>query len=201
MIRRYLLRSAVLVGLIALLARSADAAASDLGLWFDVDGTVYLHNTTSASLSFDGYQIVSEAGLLDPSGWDSISDRIPARITDLISQLGAGSLTFGEANPTAFSLAELNLGGVATLPAHGKFSLGKPFKSFFDACSLEGFFWSAPGTGAQAPSGPICPEPSAWLLAALAALGGVAFAASEIACRDPSQSSRGALSPAAAPSR
>ncbi len=172
---RHLIRAAAAFGLVAALSGTANAAPNDLHLWVDVDGTAYLLNTTDSPVSFDGYQLVSEAGLLDPIGWDSISDRIPARINELITELGAGSLTFGEANPTAFSLAELNLGGVATLPAHGKFSLGKPFRSFFDVCSHEGFFWSAPGTGSQQPSGPICPEPSTWLLAALAALGGVAL--------------------------
>lgn len=167
----HLIRAAVAFGLVAALSGTANAAANDLRLWIDVDGTAYLTNTTDGPVSFDGYQIVSEQGLLDPASWDSISDRIPARINELIIQLGAGSLTFGEANPNAFSLAELNLGGVATLPAHGKFSLGKPFKSIFDYCSQEGFFWSAPGTGSQQPDIFFCPEPSAWLLASLAALG------------------------------
>lgn len=143
---------------------TANAAATDLRLWVDVDGTAYLENTTDQPVSFDGYQIASEAKDLDPAGWDSISDRIPGRITELIAALGAGALSFGEANPSSANLAELNLGGVATLPAKGKFSLGRPF------ADCPNFYWSAPGTGAQ--DGTFCgiPEPSTWLLATLAGL-------------------------------
>ncbi len=115
------------------------ARASDLGLWVDVDGTTYLHNSTGGPLSFDGYQITSDLGTLNPAGWDSISDRIPGRISELIEALGAGALTFGEANPNANNLAELNLGGAATLAAGAKFSIGKPFGPSYDP-TLRGYY-------------------------------------------------------------
>ncbi len=167
-------RAAIALGLLASLAGSANAHPCDLQLWVDVDGTAYLVNTTDGPVSFDGYQIASEGQNLDPAGWDSISDRIPERITELIGALGAGTLTFGEANPGDANLAELNLGGVATLAAHARFSLGKPFKTF-SVSGADAFFWSGPGSGGGV-GGTVCiPEPSTWLLAALAGLGHLAF--------------------------
>ena len=95
---------------------SPAVAMTDLGLFVDVDGTVYLYNSTASPLSFDGYQIVSETKNLDPVGWKSISDYVAGgQITDVIAALGPGGLTFGEANPSDGNLAELNLGGAATL--------------------------------------------------------------------------------------
>ncbi len=114
----------VALGAFTALAGSANAAAADLRIWVDVDGTAYLENVTDNPVSFDGYQISSEDHNLNPAGWDSISDRVPGRINEVIAGLGAGALTFGEANPGSSNLAELNLGGVGALPGKAKFSLG-----------------------------------------------------------------------------
>lgn len=171
--RSNVVRAAVALGVFVACAGSASAAASDLRIWVDVDGTAYLENITDRPISFDGYQIASEAKNLNPAGWDSISDRVPGRVSELIAALGAGALTFGEANPGSANLAELNLGGVGTLAGKAKFPIGKPFISLALACSGQSaFFWSAPGTGSGDSPGVVCaPEPSAWLLAALAGLG------------------------------
>lgn len=155
--------------LVACLGRPS-FAVSALELWVEVDGTTYLHNTTAAPLSFDGYQIVSESGRLDPAGWKSIADQVAANPLDIISRLGAGALAFGEANPNAGNLAEVNLAGAATLPAGGKFSIGKPFLDFpayFDADA----FYKVPGETTARPMEGAFPEPSTWLLAVLAAVG------------------------------
>jgi hypothetical protein len=135
-------------------------------LWVEVDGTTYLHNPTDSPVSFDGYQIVSHSkSLLDPAAWDSISDRVPGRIAELIEQLGPGALTFGEAAPTEAQLAELNLPGVATLAAGARFSLGKPFKAWSPE-EFDVFFSLRPS---PSPSGPaFCvPEPESLVLAGL----------------------------------
>jgi hypothetical protein len=137
-----------------------------LELWSDADGTTYLINATASPISFDGYQITSENGTLDPVGWDSISDRIPGRITELIAALGPGALTFGEANPNPGNLAELNLGGAATLAAGAKFSLGKPFGSRFDP-TLQAYYKPAGSNNPvwMCPYPTCIPEPSTGLLA------------------------------------
>ncbi len=171
-----MIRRALLAVLLFLAARVS--LASDMQLWFDPDGTTYLQNTTANPISFDGYQISSETLALDPAGWDSISDRVPARINDLILQLGAGALTFGEANPGTGNLAEVNLGGAGTLAAGAKFSLGKPFKAGVDPMAQDFFYKLAVPPGPNGPIvllGAIVPEPSTCVLAALAGLGLVTF--------------------------
>ncbi len=154
-------------------ATSQAMVVTPLALWVEVDGNSYLWNTTDAPLSFDGYQITSENGTLDPVAWDSINDRLPARVTEVIAGLGAGGLTFGEANPSTTSLAELNIAGAGTLAAGGKFSLGKPFAALPPSVDLGGF-WSGPNPRGGVMEIVYVPEPSTWLLGALAALGLVA---------------------------
>ncbi len=156
--------------LVACLGRPS-FAVSDLQLWVDVDGTTYLFNATAAPLSFDGYQIVSETDRLDPVGWKSISDYVAGgQITDVIAKLGAGGLTFGEANPGPGNLAELNLGGAGTLQAGAKFSIGKPFLDGWPRGDVSAFYKVAGETTARPMDG-VFPEPSTWLLAVLAAVG------------------------------
>ena len=171
-----LICAAAALALLTAFATSANAAPTDLRIWVEVDGSAYLENTTDGPVSFDGYQIASEGKNLDPAGWKSISDRVPAEITDLIAALGAGALTFGEANPGNANLAELNLGGVGTLPGKAKFSLGKPFINTGVAGSADGFFWSAPGTGSQTSDVVLAPEPSALVLAGFGLIGLVGLA-------------------------
>jgi hypothetical protein len=139
-------------------------------LWVDVDGTTYLYNTTAAPLSFDGYQIVSESGRLDPAGWKSIADQVAVVPLDIISQLGAGALSFGEANPNAGNLAEVNLGGAATLPGGGRFSIGKPFLEVWPWNDVVAFYKVPTETTARPMDG-VTPEPASRLLAVLAAVG------------------------------
>lgn len=140
------------------------AVAADLTLWIDPDGTTYLYNAASSPVWFDGYQIASESARLDPVHWISISDQVAAHPLDIIAALGAGALTFGEANPGPGNLAELNLGGVAVLQPGAKFAIGKPFLDGSPGSTADFFY-----------KGGILPEPSTWLLAAMAGLGLLAF--------------------------
>jgi hypothetical protein len=168
MIRRALLAAICLaIGL-----TKPASAVTPLSLWQDPDGTVYLYNTTGTPISFDGYQIASESNLLDPAGWKSIADYVAGgQFSEVIAALGAGGLTFGEANPSAGNLAELNLGGVGTLQAGAKFAIGKPLLAGTSICEIE-FFYKVGGQTNSTPGDPFCiPEPSAFLLAALAGLG------------------------------
>jgi hypothetical protein len=169
---RNLFCAAVAVGLLTAFAGAANA--SPLEIWVDVDGSAYLHNTTAAPISFDGYQLTSETNRLEPAGWKSIADYVAGgQITDVIAALGPGGLTFGEANPGPGNLAELNLGGVGTLQPHAKFAIGKPFLGPGNFHETESFFYILGGTSSARPgdiNGPVTPEPSTWLLATLAAV-------------------------------
>jgi hypothetical protein len=165
---------AVAVGLLA--GCALPAYAVDLRIWVEVDGSAYLENTSDNAISFDGYQIVSNSkNMLDPVGWDSIQDRVPGRITDLLAQLGPGALTFGEANPSEAQLAELNLPGVGTLQGKAKFSLGKPFKIYSSQAALDGeyaFRVNGAAIGVNTPADIVlAPEPSTLLLGGLGLVG------------------------------
>jgi hypothetical protein len=176
MIRRALLAAMFLA---AGLGETA-SATTPLQIWIDPDGTTYLENTTAAPISFDGYQIASETNRLDPAGWISIADQVAADPLGIITKLGAGALAFGEANPGPGNLAELNVAGVATLAAHARFAIGKPFlDGQLGADDTADLYYKV--AGQPGPSGPIIllgaivPEPSTCLLAVMAVLGLLAF--------------------------
>ena len=169
MIRRALL--AIVVGSVC---SPATAGPPGLAIWVEVDGSSYLWNPTLLPISFDGYQIASETNQLDPAGWRSIADAVMEDTNSVLAGLGAGALTFGEATPGAGNLAELNLGGAATLQPDAKWFIGAPFESLPPGRDLI-FFYKIPGQ-TDAPPGeivyaPDTPEPSTFLLAALAGLG------------------------------
>ncbi|MFO0899954.1 MAG: hypothetical protein U0836_21185 [Pirellulales bacterium] len=118
----------------------------DLRLLVGWDGSAWLWNTTASPLSFDGYQIASETQILNPQGWKSIADYVSGgEVAAVIQALGAGGLTFGEANPNAGSLAELSLSGVATLQGGAQFYIGHPFRNPFEARQAQ-FFYKIAGT-------------------------------------------------------
>lgn len=140
-----------------------NSAQAQITLWIDPDGTTYLNNATASPYWFDGYQIASQSNSLNPAGWISIADQVAANPLDVIGKLGAGALTFGEANPGPGNLAELNLGGRAILQPGTKFAIGKPFLR--NPGTGDDFFYK----------GGIVPEPSTFPLATLAGLGLLAF--------------------------
>ena len=169
MIRRALLAA-------VLWAVAVPQASAQIWLLVDPDLTAYLHNPTASDISFDGYQIAAESDVLDVAGWDSISDRFPARLIELLDTLGAGSVAFGELNPSAWQVAEGNLTGVGVLKSGAKFSLGKPFG---EGGYYVSFFFKVSGFPEPGPLQPPIyvpriPEPSTLVLAALGGLGLVA---------------------------
>jgi len=99
----------------------------------------------------------------------SISDQAAANPLATVSALGSGALLFDEANPSAGSLAELAVNGAATLVGGAKFSLGKPFLDSWPLLGVSAFY-KAPGDPNPHIIEGAFPEPSTWLLAALAAL-------------------------------
>src|SRR5690349_6709826 len=97
MIRRALL--AIIT--VALCCSPATAGPVGLTILVEADGSSYFWNPTSVPISFDGYQIASETNGLDPVGWRSIADGVAEGMLEVITGLGAGALSFGEANPGA----------------------------------------------------------------------------------------------------
>ncbi len=173
MIRRAVLTLAIL----SALSHSANADPQGLSLWVEADGSSFLWNPTDLPITFDGYQLASETGSLDPVGWKSIADYVAGgQITDVLANLGAGALTFGEANPGTGNLAEVNLGGAGTIGPHAKFSLGKPFATLPPSADWYYKLSSGPGgPPGEIVYAPDTPEPSTFPLAALAGLGLIAF--------------------------
>ncbi len=105
----------------------AGRAVAQLALEIDPLGQAFLANDGSKELAFDGYLIISNKGLLSPKGWSSIADQVQSNPGQVIASLGSGGLTFGEANPEAKALAELNIGGAGVLQPGAEFSIGYPF--------------------------------------------------------------------------
>ncbi|MFO0898754.1 MAG: PEP-CTERM sorting domain-containing protein [Pirellulales bacterium] len=164
--------------LLVLLAGTPAQAASELVLWQDADGTVYLSNTTNAPLSFTGYGIVSPDGDLDPAAWRSIADWTASDPSAVIDTLGGKAPGFVELVASGSLVSEANPIGAATLqPPFGKVSIGRPFKDilgFYNFANTA--YYTVPGSSDHLIMDYArLPEPSTWLLAALAALGGAAF--------------------------
>jgi hypothetical protein len=175
MIRRALLAAVILaVAASAEVATAQPQSSTPLELWVDPDGTTYLFNTTAVPINFDGYQITSETNSLDPAGWKSIADYISGGdFATVIGALGPGGLTFGEANPSAGNLAELNLGNAGTLQGGAKFAIGKPLLRIVDPGFAANFYYKVAGNpnSIQGAINPTGPEPSTFVLAALAGIG------------------------------
>lgn len=116
----------VLATLVAFGLSSAASAQSNMKFVVNADGTVDIASADGADATWDGYTLACEAGCLDVAGWRSIGDAVADDALAVIGGLGAGALAFGEANPSANALSELNVSGGATLPAANTWSLGSP---------------------------------------------------------------------------
>lgn len=119
-----------------LTATDVDFAASGLALLIAADGTAQLANLGPDTVTFDAYQIESQAGKLDPAGWRSIADWSasgPQGHADALAVLGPGddSAASGwlEAGLYANFLGEFNVAGAAVLSPNEVVPLGKPLLS------------------------------------------------------------------------
>jgi hypothetical protein len=110
------------------------------------DLTVAIRNLGATPLAFNGYQILSEAGRLDPNGWMSIADRVTAgKAAEVMQVLGFGAISSGEMSASTQSLAEGNIAGKAILIPGAEFSLGKPFQGTYEEVISE--ISAIPGQG------------------------------------------------------
>ncbi len=170
MIKRALLAAVILAGV-----GPAALAQTPLAVWVDVDGTAYLWNTTDAPISFDGIQFDSETNRLNPAEWRSIADQANEDRMLVINALGAGALTFVEVTPASGALSELSFGGGAILQPHARFAIGRPFLDGANQEATSDFFYKLAGDNTPWQGDIWVPEPSTFLLAALAGMGLLAF--------------------------
>ena len=136
--------------------------ALSLTLLIDVTtGKAWLRNDTgSSAFTFDGYEIWSVGGLLEPVSWESIADAAMSSPADVINTLGAGAMSFGEMTAGLSLLAELDLPNYATLQSGATWDIGKPAP---DASLADlSFFYSNPDdVGIKYQGGiEIIPEPT-----------------------------------------
>ncbi|MFO0899881.1 MAG: PEP-CTERM sorting domain-containing protein [Pirellulales bacterium] len=169
-----MIRRALLAAAIAVCGQQASFAQTPLAIWPDVDGTAYLWNTTDAPITFDGLRLVSD-GRLDPAGWNSISDQVAGDPQHVFAKLGADAAAFEENAHTANTLSELTIAGGATLQPHRYFAIGRPFLDGANTEATSDFFYSLAGDPTYWWGDIWVPEPSTFLLAALAGTGLLAF--------------------------
>lgn len=167
------MRILLTLALIFFWAPCASAQLADFCWAIDAGAELSLENRGSGPGSFDGYTISCEAGCLDVDGWRSIGDAVAADALEVIAALGSGALSFGEANPSANALSELNISGVATLQPGASWSFGTPFAGTLS--QLQQWTDSGAIRYSLSDSGvvhrPLCtiPEPSSLLLIVLCA--------------------------------
>lgn len=148
----------------------------DLRLLVDADGSAWLENPGSSPVAFDGYQLGSKSGDLDPTGWMSIADYVAGGHADQIEDLlGSWGLGFHETSAKPRALTELSLNGLGMLQPGARLALGKPFPAG-GSPDADTFYYRLLGD-AHSQRGTIesVPEPSSFLLAALAGVGLLAF--------------------------
>ncbi|MFO0901303.1 MAG: dockerin type I domain-containing protein [Pirellulales bacterium] len=94
------------------------------------------------TVPIDGYQLDSSAGNLDPVGWRSIAEWVANDAGAVLTAIGPGGLSFGEASASPQTLAELNLAGAGQWAAGAAVSIGKPFRGMLqsDVPSIDFYF-------------------------------------------------------------
>lgn len=98
-----------------------------------------LRTVSSGNINMDGYEVRSDAGMLDPENWNSLTDQ--------------GAAGWSEANPRPQQLSELNWEGFAGLPGGLELELGNGYSPAGVLPKDEDleFFYSTPegvfGTG------------------------------------------------------
>ena len=125
-ISQHLASMLVVMGIMSI-AWAGDHLPGEMEMWIWTDGEAFLVNPTDHEVRFNAYHIQSAGGFLDPDGWYSIDDRVANNDLSFTIVIGANSIGFTEANPTAYSLAELTAGErYAILQPLDWFSIGYP---------------------------------------------------------------------------
>ncbi|WP_197531283.1 hypothetical protein [Posidoniimonas corsicana] len=98
--------------------RYSGAKANTLVLQVDPNGTgdAYLRNTSSTSVQFDAYEVLSASGAISPSAWDSLDD-----------QDGPGNVWLEGLNNTANLISEFDSEGFTTISPGQSWNLGPLF--------------------------------------------------------------------------
>lgn len=142
-------------------------------------GEAYICNERGSDITFDGYEIKSTLGLLDPSeyypgetsGWRSFGDWLANETGDAFTALG--SFTWGELLGTTTLLAEVNLTGDTTLANGACLYIGYPAPNASE--SDLSFQYSVPtDTNAYVGNVVVVPEPATLALLVLGSAGIVA---------------------------
>lgn len=132
-----------------------------LTLLIDVTtGDAWLKNTTAGPLDFDGYEIFSAGGLLNPAHWQSIADSVVSRPGIVLATLGTGAMSFGEFMAVSSLLADVSFSDHATLQMGAMWDIGQPAP---DASLADlSFYYSIPLNGGTKYEGgiEIIPEPA-----------------------------------------
>lgn len=106
---------------------------------------------------------------------DSISDQLAGDPQNVFAKLGADAAAFEENAHTANTLSELTIAGGATLQPHRYFAIGRPLLDGANPEAVADFFYSLAGDPTERWGDIWIPEPSSFLLAALAGVGLLAF--------------------------
>jgi hypothetical protein len=126
----------VLIALTGVVA-NAGVNTTELGMTLTVDlaGNGSVRSTVGA-LEVDAYEIWSTGAQLDPIGWESIADAasvvLSPRWSQVLTELGAGALSFGELVGNSGLMAEGSLTGAAVFTAL-PWTIGTPLAAVLDA--------------------------------------------------------------------
>jgi hypothetical protein len=164
-----MIRRAVLAGVMIVAAwGEAALALTPLALWIDADGTTYLWNAREHAVDFWGYEFSSPTAGLDPAGWYSIAQSFAEDPDSVLAAFGSNAVHWQSGFLGADVIYERNV--AATLGPGIRFPIGKPFRNVpllptDDVRYIPPFLATAFRMDIV-----YVPEPSTWLLGALAAL-------------------------------
>ena len=107
------MKNAILVlVIVAALFMAVGTASAQLTLYIEADGSASIRNGTGSAITFDGCEIKSAGGLLDPVGWNSLADQ--------------GLYGFMEFGASSSALTEVSLMSSAEVLPGGALAIGKP---------------------------------------------------------------------------
>lgn len=149
----------------------APAHAGDLSLTVnEFTGEAWIQNLSDSVVHFDGYEILSVAGLLDPLGWYSFEDL--TRDEPLVALASLKSTGWSELVAESTWFSEGNLGNVSVAQPGFSLGLGTLLTAYQNDDLVFRYLDAnlAPGANLVSGSVVIVPEPNAAYLAFCGAL-------------------------------